>query len=90
MAAAGSFRLNVQGLIGGKNTHCVLTVASSDLVSAVLQESALQLELVASDWNLYKNEGRTDVLDPSTTLEFNGLKGNLKLFLGKVTCDAAS
>ena len=85
MAAAGSLRLKVECLIDGKMTSFVHTASPSDLVSAVLQASATQLRLNASQWNVCKNEGRTDILAPATTLESNGIKSGSKLWLGKVT-----
>jgi hypothetical protein len=84
MAAAGSIRLKIECLIDGKLTSFVHTASSSDLVSAVLQASAAQFQLNASDWNLCKNEGRTEILAPTTTLESNSVKSGSKIWLGKV------
>ena len=89
MAAAGSLRLKIECFMYGRKTDCLHSAAPSDLVSDVLHASASKLGLNASDWNLCKNEGRTDVLAPSSSLEFNGLKSGLKLWLGKVMARAA-
>jgi hypothetical protein len=84
MAAAGSFRLKVECLIDGKKADYVHTAAPTDLVTSVLEASASKFGVKASEWNVCKDEGRTDVLVPSTSLEFNGLKNGMKLWLGKV------
>jgi hypothetical protein len=85
MAAAGSVRLKVECLIDGKISNFTHTAAPSDLVSAVLQASVSQFRINASEWNVCKDQGRKEVLDPSTTLEFNGVKNGSRLWLGKVT-----
>ena len=89
MAAAGSLRLKIECFMDGRKTDCLHSAAPSDLVSDVLHASASKLGLNASDWNLCKNEGRTDVLSPSSTLESNGVKNMLKLWLGKVATATA-
>ena len=89
MAAAGSFRLKVECLIDGKKADYVHTGAPTDPISSVLEASVTKFGLNVSEWNLCKDEGRTDVLAPSSSLEFNGLKSGLKLWLGKVMARAA-
>ena len=88
MAAAGSLRLKIECFMDGRKTDCLHSAEPSDLVSDILNASASKLGLNASDWNLCKNEDRTDVLGPSSTLESNGVKSGLKLWLGKVASSA--
>ena len=85
MASAGSVRVKVECLIDGKISNFTHTAAPLDLVSAVLQASVAQFHINASEWNVCKDQGRKDVLAPSTTLEFNGVKNGSRLWLGKVT-----
>ncbi len=89
MAAAGSVKIKVECLVDGKVSNHQQSFAPSDLVSAVIQAAATAFGLNASAWNLCKDQGRTDVLVPSTTLESNGYKGAHKLWLGKVKAPAA-
>ena len=85
MAVAGSVRIKVECLIDGKISNFTHTAEPSDLVAAVLQASVAQFHINASEWNVCKDQGRKDVLAPSTTLEFNGVKNGSRLWLGKVT-----
>ena len=89
MAATGSVKIKVECLVDGKVSNHQQTFAPSDLVSTVIQASATTFGLNASGWNLCKDQGRTDVLIPSTSLESNGLKAAHKLWLGKVKAPAA-
>ena len=84
MAAAGSLKLKVECLIDGKNSDFTHIAAPSDLVSSILLASVAKLGVNASEWNVCKDQGRKEVLAPSTTLESNGVKTNAKLWLGKV------
>ena len=84
MAAAGSLRLRVECLINGKIFGFTHIAAPSDLVSSVLLASVTQLRINASEWNVCKDPGRKEVLDPTTTFESNEVKSVAKLWLGKV------
>ena len=84
MAAAGSLRLRVECLIDGKISGFTHIAAPSDLVSSVLLASVAELRVNASEWNVCKDQGRKEVLVPTTTLESNEVKSGAKLWLGKV------
>ena len=89
MSAASTLKLKVECLLDGKVVNFVQLFAPSDLVSTVLQVAATQFSLNPSEWNVCSDQGGTQVLDPSTTLEFNRYTAGKKLFLGKVTAFSA-
>ncbi len=84
VVASFSLQLKVECLIDGKKVHCVYDGAYTDTVDAVLHAAAASLQLEAADWHLCRDEGRTDILAPSTTLELNGVVNRTKLWLGNV------
>ena len=84
VVASFSLQLKVECLIDGKKVHCVYDGAYTDTVDAVLHAAAASLQLEAADWHLCRDEGRTDILAPSTTLQSNGVGNRTKLWLGSV------
>jgi hypothetical protein len=84
VVASFSLQLKVECLIDGKKVHCIYDGAATDTVAAVLHAAAASLKLAAADWHLCRDEGRTDILAPSTTLELNDVRSRTKLWLGNV------
>lgn len=77
-------QLKVECLIDGKKVHCMYDGADTDSVAEVLHAAAASLKLAVGEWHLCRDEGRTDVLAPSTTLQSNGVGNRTKLWLGSV------
>jgi hypothetical protein len=82
--ASCPLQLKVECLIDGKKVHCVYDGGATDSVAAVLHAAAASLKLAAADWHLCRDEGRTDILALSSTLELNGVGNRTKLWLGNV------